>query len=758
MVAGCLLQNATNSRVASADSGNVEDILPLANDPNDPIGIERDPGFDRAAATPTRESRGTTPTTAEDRARFGPTPPPFAAKSGEALTAVASVHELTHRVNLELYAGLALLETEQSFENSADKPAEIEYRLAVPDDAALAGLDACNARGCRTGVLGPATERGAAYDDAVRARGSKPALSQLPLAHAYKVRDARGAALIVRAAPVEKGTVLTLHVRYATQAAVHGGIARLRLPARGMDPRAAPLELSLRASDLTGVQVGNQNLVTGAAPVRSDPWQPIDIRAVQATGGAATRNVWQFACGAQQCARAYASAPPRTAAAVDLVLAIDASPSTEGVARSRALSSIAAILARAPQGTRVRALRFASRVEPLLAERKDAAQVPLSAFAPVAYEAELGSATRFEAAWEMINGWGPRKARGLIVVLGDGGLTRGKARPFEAARRAGYEVSVVNVADRACLPPLAQGAQLTGGTIIDAGAEADEAVRGGSSDRLEERVAALFAPVAIARPTLSRAGANAIKLPDLRAGESLNIEGLSRGAWTLRAGASARASAPPTRLLLALGFRGQARTLAGVLDAGGSLLAVDPRDLGRGGRDRPDATPKNCDRRGPALRYGGLSSDDKPVALAAERSACAVPAPAKKAAPKSEEDEDKIGAGMPSSPLLGMLRQRIIPVARGCFRRDRAGRPDYQVRAVFSFELSEREVVSAEVTGKITDTLRACLLAAVDELAVPRFNGRVVVNYPLVTERETVPSQIELTPQLAERVDSLLGP
>jgi hypothetical protein len=156
-----------------------------------------------------------------------------------------------------------------------------------------------------------------------------------------------------------------------------------------------------------------------------------------------------------------------------------------------------------------------------------------------------------------------------------------------------------------------------------------------------------------------------------------------------------------------------------------------------------------------------LSSDAKPVSLAAERTTCAAPAkkPTKKAAiDEAETPNNEAGTGMPSSPLLGMLRQRIIPVARGCFRKDRAGRPDYQVRAVFSFELAEREVVSAEVSGKITDALRDCLLSAIDDLAVPRFSGRVVVRYPLVTEREGLPSQIELTPEAADKVDSLLGP
>jgi hypothetical protein len=429
------------------------------------------------------------------------------------------------------------------------------------------------------------------------------------------------------------------------------------------------------------------------------------------------------------------------------------------------LQAISAILARAPQGTRVRALRFASRVEPLIAERKDAAQLQLSALGSVAYEAELGSATRFEAAWEVLRSWGFSKSNSLVVIVGDGGITRGKAKPFEAARRAGVEVSVVNVADRTTVPALSEGAQLTGGTVIDAGAEAGEAVRGGSADRLEERVAALFAPVAVSRPSLSGLAAGARKLPALRAGESLTIEGVSRGSWTLQASASTRASAPPARLLLAMSLRGQERNhtaTGGVLDApSAALLAVDPRDIGRGGRDRPEnAGPKGCDRRGPASRQGGLSSDSKPVALAAERTSCA--SAAKKPLKKQESEDDgssaEIGTGMPSSPLLGMLRQRIIPVARGCFRKDRAGRADYQVRAVFAFELAEREVVSAEVTGKITEALRECLLTAIDGLSVPRFSGKVVVHYPLVTEKEALPSQIELTPEAAEKVDSLLAP
>ena len=89
---------------------------------------------------------------------------------------------------------------------------------------------------------------------------------------------------------------------------------------------------------------------------------------------------------------------------------------------------------------------------------------------------------------------------------------------------------------------------------------------------------------------------------------------------------------------------------------------------------------------------------------------------------------------------------------------EKAGRADYQVRATFVFELADREVISAMIQGTIAQELRDCLLSAVDSLAVPRFTGRVVVRYPLATEREPLPSQIELAPETAGEIDRLTAP
>jgi hypothetical protein len=111
---------------------------------------------------------------------------------------------------------------------------------------------------------------------------------------------------------------------------------------------------------------------------------------------------------------------------------------------------------------------------------------------------------------------------------------------------------------------------------------------------------------------------------------------------------------------------------------------------------------------------------------------------------------------MPSDPLLDMLRLRVMPFARDCFRRDRAGKGNYELRAVFVFALAEREVISADVEGQVPEPLRQCLMGAVDTLDVPRFTGTVEVRYPLVTESVPKAEQIQLTQVAAQAIDALI--
>jgi hypothetical protein len=234
------------------------------------------------------------------------------------------------------------------------------------------------------------------------------------------------------------------------------------------------------------------------------------------------------------------------------------------------------------------------------------------------------------------------------------------------------------------------------------------------------------------------------RLGELRAGEQLSWRGRTRGTVRLRAAGRAwSALAAPEALAVALGAHAaDAEPIA--------LVAVDPRDLRPDpSNPRPPRGDGACDPRGPARRPGGVSSEAAPLALAAPH-ACHQPLRRKAA-------KSRVGKGMPAEPLLAMLRQRIMPIARGCFRRDRAGRADYEVRAVFAFRLADREIAEARVEGKVPAPLRACLLKAVDSLEVPRFTGVVAVRYPLRTIREPLPREIELTPTTAEQLDTAFG-
>jgi hypothetical protein len=573
----------------------------------------------------------------------------------------------------------------------------------------------------------------------------------LPVADARSGNDARGAAIWLRASRAVRGDSLRLRVAYIARADDHDGVLRLQLPARGMDARAAPTSLRVHSADHSDIRANELPIQATSDAVTLDAWSPIELRA-RSTNNGVRSEYWSVPCGNQQCVRAYATASTEPASATEIFLAIDASPSTEGAARSRLLVAVAALLARAPEGSVVRALRFASETTTLVSKRQKARDLALSAFAPIAFEAELGAATRFEVAWKAIEQAGFTETRGrkLVVILGDGGITTGPAKPFDAAKRKGVTVAVVNVADRPSDIALVRGAELTGGAVIDAGSEADAAARGASPDALEERVAAVFQP---SRGALRVPGKQAQL--DLRAGDSVVWEAALAAAPALTLGSRALPrSAPPKALLPAVAAH-VAKNSSRKHSVG--LVAVERADLQLRVADRPEGQdePKQrgvfCDRRGPGKRVSGQSSDVAPVQLAQERAICALPLP--KAV--QEDKEPELGIGMPGSPLLSMLRQRIIPIARGCFRRDRGGRADYEVRALFVFELADREVISATVQGKIAPTLRDCLLSAVDSLAVPRFTGRVVVRYPLVTEREPLPSQIELAPETAKEVDRL---
>jgi hypothetical protein len=729
-----------SASIGAAQDGrpSLDELVDTERHSDDPIGIDDESDLSSVPGPPGPAP----PETPDEIARRGPRPPTVRAADGQVVTAISAVRETHHAVDVTLEDGLAVVTVELTFSSRARHPAEVRYRLATPEGAALSSLRVCVSDRCRDGLsLGDAGR--VAYDAAVRARGEDDAA---PVAAAEHVRDERGEALSILAAPVPPRGTLIVEVRYVAPAPVVGGVARLTLPGRGQDPRAAPTSVSASATSMIGVVVDE---LPFEAPIVRDTWYPIAVAARLPTSAPAIARVTRFPCGEERCARVTATAGPRGGIAEDLVLALDASPSTEGPARSRIAPTVAAILSAAPRDARVWALAFGAEARTLVESPRAPDDVPLVPLAR-SVNRELGSATRIEEALNRARALvGVAESRGRrpihLVIIGDGGLTRGPSarQAFAEARAAGVKISVVDVADRATWAALDRGARSTGGAVIEAGAEADLAVGGRSSSELEERISRLFAPDVRSNVAVV-VGRRRIALGNLLAGEQLVWQGVVPGGRVSLRGAG---RTQPARV-----DEARARALAGIVTGQRTaLFAVARADAAS---DAATGDARCIDERGPARRAGGVSSDAAPVALALPRSCDPRGPPAAPATTSSEST----GRGVPAETVLRMLRQRVMPVARRCFRRDRAGRLDYSVRATFVIRLEDRELTEAQVDGRITDGLRACLMSAAHQLDVPRFRGAVVVRYPLYTEAVRRPPVIELIPEVAEGVDAVVPP
>ena len=709
---------------ASSSAQDLDDLVRTDPFSDDPIGIDARSDLHRIpVATPAAEV---------DRTR-GPVPPSVEPASGAVLTAIPGVRETDHQVSVALADGLARVRTQLRFVNGARYPAEVWYRLAVPEGAGLSRLRVCiGSDRCRDGAFAPDDAALTAYDDAVRARGPASADAALPIAQAELVRDERGLAIALRAAPIAKDRgELSVEIGWVAPAPLRGGVARLVLPARGQDPRAAPSRVTVTSADLLSPGVA------GGGDV--EPWIDTTITAHAPTDAPVVASATRFACESDasartraDCSRLRVAAGPRRADPVDLVVLVDASPSMEGPARGRVGATIATLLASAPRGSRVRAIAFGARAEAVIEEPIAIEDAPLVPFARAAMR-DLGASTQLGPALEMALGLfdrdRDRRLDPLVVLVGDG-----RATGLDVLRRrvspTQHALAVIDVADRPVMPELAELARASGGVAVEAGAEADLAMRGRDAAPLEEALAKVFAQV-VSRNVVARVNGRRVSLGPLRAGEEVVYAARGRRASIAAAGRAARAASAEPEL-----------ALAGSLDDGRQrLIAVAAEDLA--------ATPprERCMPRGPGSRPSGVSSDLSPIALAGVRS-CAMPPPAT----ASREE----GRGVPANTVLNMLRQRVVPVARRCFRRDRAGRAEYSVRATFEFRLGDREVLDADVRGSIDSELRQCLLEAVHDLDVPRFEGAVVVRYPLYTEPELRPPVIELEPEVAQQVDRIL--
>jgi hypothetical protein len=576
-------------------------------------------------------------------------------RAGEVLTAIAGVRETSHRVRFTLRDGLVLVHEEMHFENRARVPAEVRYRLSVPEGATVFGFSACQSGNC--------ADRDAA-----------------PTVQAEGIRDERGFAIEVRAAPITpRGEAQIVHVHWALRTPVRGGQIRFVLPPRGNDARIVPMELSVQAIDLVMPTVAGR-------PIESrhevhPPNSPIVIEAFLPMTAELSATGFTVPCDRGRCARLRVVAPRPEIDAGDVIVAIDASPSTAVAARGRIAPAVRALLSILPPDARVRVVVFASRAFEMSHGWSSPEQIAALSLES-AVEQDLGPATRFESLWREARPWAVRGVR--LVMVGDGGLTESEAAraAFEAASEEGVLIRSINVADRVTTAPLRTAIERARGIAIDVGIEAEQA-SGQDRQALIARLMSLVATTSAERVSVLL-GSRRIELGPLASGEEIVWEG------PIETGQRA-------------------------------ALEVD------------------------GIQYGARSSEAEVVS--AIRSLAEVERMRGGSSPAVSR------SGLPPETLLYSLRRRVMPAARACFRDDRRGRATHQVRAVMRLELADREITAADVDGSISEELRQCLLAALDRVEVPSFDGRVRANWPLYTEARMALPVLELWRDVADEVD-----
>ena len=401
-----------------------------------------------------------------------------------------------------------------------------------------------------------------------------------------------------------------------------------------------------------------------------------------------------------------------------------------GPPRNRLGPSAAAVLAISPPGSSFRGWAFAARAEPLWEDFVDADQVRLAVLAEAGTR-ELGRSTRIDRAFEALEARNARTRR-AVLLLTDGRVPDKLAlRGLRSIRGTNLPVYIGMLGDESASDELRKLAFDTGGMVLALGEVAEAVIHGEPSAPLEERLLAVFRPHS-GRQARLRVGPRTWPLGPLVPGESITWTG-PIGRYRPRVGGIA---------LRAVRTESGWSTDWTQAPSAWSVLPVDAEP----GRPRvPCRSPL------PATLDRGLGSDETPIALAERRCRAERSSPH---APTRPHD----GRGVPAETVLRSLRERVIPRARDCLRRDRAGRANYSVRATYEFELAYREVESLRVTGSLPGPLRSCLEGTLDGFEVPYFEGRVVVTYPVYTMAEAPPPRIELRNEVARRVDEAVGP
>ncbi len=357
------------------------------------------------------------------------------AESGDVLTAVAGVFESAHDVHIKLEAGLAFVDQIIELSNRSSRAADAAYRLRVPDDAVLWAVRVCLATRCREGARSADRELDGYLK---RPLGAEAATNDdAPSVAVATIREGAHRAFSIYVGPLRSKPV-SLHLSYVSAAPLHGGRVRFTLPARGFDPRLAPTKIQVKSSDLSEV---------GARPAAlADPSLTIDVSGALKPHARMLMHRARSICRGAPCSREFRAGPPEPVSSRETWLVIDASPSMEGVARSRVPVVIAAVLSLLPDATPVRAFAFAARGEDL--GHWPAIEAPLAKLSD-AVLSDLGAATHLSSALGPIHD-GALRQKPRVIVLSDGALDPSPREQLalERVRQTGAELALVALGEQ----------------------------------------------------------------------------------------------------------------------------------------------------------------------------------------------------------------------------------------------------------------------------------------------------------------------
>ena len=725
---------------ASAPLPSALDLFPRSANPDDPLGLPDDLPPPRAPAP-----------------EAPPATRPPESQVGAVLAGIPGTGERRHTLTLTITpARLTAVETVE-LENRSRFTAEVATHLQAPAEARVVGFarcaadaaDAADAAGdecvdghprARETYVRARDEHGAregrSDDDAVdppraleggRARRSPRPAADAALAPAELARHHER--WLARAAVPPDGRAV-LVIRWELPTTMHAGVVRATLPARGSDGRAATLRLDWDAPALIGLALnGRPEDARGQRQI--EPWDGLQIVAHLPSGSPTVVEQRSFPCGAgERCLEVVGYAGPATREPLGgtrVWLLLDASPSMQGPARGLLRDALRALLAQFNPTSEVRVAAFGAR--PGDVTRGAPAELDVAALV-ASSQHDLGPASRWYA--PLLERPRDELRAATIVVVGDGGASQDPAGAAMVRRleRLGATLHAVVLGAgvdgeaRGVGPELAEATAQTGGRVAWVRAEGASAER---SARADEAIARLAAP-RVRRLGWIASESEHRELGPLLAGELVHAEIRGRSVRASVGGRVVERSA-------------EYDELASSTEAW-AVVQASPARRGRTTPERADMPSRAAPAEHAEIcRAPNPDSPDGVVPALALR--CAEPD-----APRARPRDD----GIVAETLLAHLRTRLVPPARRCLRRDRAGRADYSVSATYTLQLEDSEIRGFAVEGDIAAPLRACLEDTVQRLDLPRFTRRYVVRYPIHTERsEDAPAVV-----LDDRAESML--